>query len=599
MADQTTIPPPPDVEQAVPSVPHTTAEKVLGGIGSRATAFAQGLSGLSGSSMHPFEESSVGKSLGQHYSDRLAQARRHYENAQTYGNILGAGEIDPQTNEPTGIDPQTGKPLTPEQRAQYKQMAEGAWADFSKISGTTKEAKQQLQQKKGLFDLLVSKGHKAVAGLIDAHQKATGQGAGAQGASGGAQQPTSLSPPPAPGATSGGPTGAPVGGSTEIPPPPVYNPMSAAQAPMLRQGMADQRAIRMEKAKQDIITAGKIEEDKAKASSKKHLQHVPVTNPATGMTEPGSYDPESGEYLDQQGNVIPNAQLAAKQITYMGPGDKPLMGWAIGDTLYDQEMKPLPPGTEKFVAWMAPRTTTTEGFKTKTNPDGSTELVPVETTSTTTRGGTTGSTDSPKSQDMGEKSTSPIVGTGKPSAAKIKGAGIPFGGKVPPGVAKAYEAYNGSQERMAVMEDALPRALKGDQQAMLNLLANHVGMTMGLQKGGRITEGIYNEAAKSSPVAALFKARFDKDGNLSLNPSDYRGGVVLTPDQMRQMIDLAKVRMTQDRESWEREAAAAKKGYGMTSPPSPSTDIPDGTKGTWKGKDVVRKGGKWVLAPAR
>src|SRR5215469_13053743 len=170
--DTPTMTPPPDVEQAVPSVPHTTGEKILGGIGSRATAFAQGLSGLSGGSVHPFDESSMGRTLAQHYGDRLAQARRHYENAQTYGNVLGSGEIDPATGEPTGIDPQTGKPLTPKQRAQYKQMAEGAWADYQKIAGTSKEVKQALQQKKGLFDLLVTKGHKAVAGLIDAHKKA-------------------------------------------------------------------------------------------------------------------------------------------------------------------------------------------------------------------------------------------------------------------------------------------------------------------------------------------------------------------------------------------------------------------------------------------
>jgi hypothetical protein len=545
-----TMPPPPDVDaaSAVPDVNKTTKERVLGGIGGA----------LSAGVGEDESASPLAREMARQHDIRLANARRHYENATTYGGVLGTGEIDPDTGEPTGTDPNTGKPLTPDQRAQYKQMLDGAWGDYEKAAGVSKEAKGALQNHKSILDLLVTKGHGALKTVMDAHKGLTG-----------AAQKAGIAPPPAPGGDASGegaPTAgaAPAGGAganasaaSAIPPPPApsppaYNPQSAAQAPALRQGMADNRAVALHQRIADIDSAAKQEEEKAKAGAKnKHLQHVPVTDPKTGKTVPGSYDPSSGEYLDQQGNIIENAQLAAKQFVYKGPDDTPLTGWAIGDTLYDQDMKPLPSGTEKFVAWMQPRTTTSEGFKEVTQPDGSTKLVPVETSSTTTRGGAGGAGGTGK----GKESTAPAT----PPPAKIKGSGTTVGGKVPAGVSKSYEAYNGAQERFAVMQDALPRALQGDQQAMLNLLANHVGMTMGLQKGARITQGVYSEAEGSAPWLARVDARFDKDGYLT--------GVVLTPEQMKQMIDLAKVRLDQDKAAWQREIGSAKEGYGMTPPP--------------------------------
>jgi len=203
-------------------------------------------------------------------------------------------------------------------------------------------------------------------------------------------------------------------------------------------------------------------------------------------------------------------------------------------------MNPLPPDTQVFSAWMAPRTTTTDNFKEVQQTDGSIVLVPVETKSVTTRG------------------TQQTAGTPTPSATVKPGAKT-VGGKILPTVAKAYDAYNAAQERFAVMQDAMPRALKGDQQAMLNLLANHIGMTMGLQKGARITQAIYEEAAQSAPWLQRVEAHFDKDGYLT--------GVVLTPAQMSQMIELAKVRLGQDEAAWQREVEGAKSGYGMKGKP--------------------------------
>lgn len=176
-------------------------------------------------------------------------------------------------------------------------------------------------------------------------------------------------------------------------------------------------------------------------------------------------------------------------------------------------------------------------------PDGS--IIPFETTqeSTSTRGGAAAA-----------EPPAPL----RTTVAQKGGA---VGGRAPAPVTRAFENYNSAIERYNVMEDAYPKALRGDQQAMLNLLANHIGMTMGLQKGARITQAMYDEALQSSPVLAKFAARFDSNGDFSLNPADYRGGVILTEDQMRQMIDLAKVRRDQDGESYKRIQQENAAGY--------------------------------------
>jgi hypothetical protein len=106
-------------------------------------------------------------------------------------------------------------------------------------------------------------------------------------------------------------------------------------------------------------------------------------------------------------------------------------------------------------------------------------------------------------------------------------------------VMKVYTPAQESAERMNVMTDAYEKAIKNhDQQAMLNLLANHLGMTMGLQKGARMTKDIIREAQQSQPWLQGITAKFDSDGYLS--------GVTLSPQQMRQMVDLGHERYAED-----------------------------------------------------
>jgi hypothetical protein len=104
---------------------------------------------------------------------------------------------------------------------------------------------------------------------------------------------------------------------------------------------------------------------------------------------------------------------------------------------------------------------------------------------------------------------------------------------------KTYQPVMDSAERFNVMTESYEKAAKDhDQQAMLNLLYNHMGMTMGLQKGARMTQDLIREAQQSQPWLQGIKAKFDKDGVLS--------GVTLSPQQMRQMVSLAQQRYAQD-----------------------------------------------------
>lgn len=112
---------------------------------------------------------------------------------------------------------------------------------------------------------------------------------------------------------------------------------------------------------------------------------------------------------------------------------------------------------------------------------------------------------------------------------------------------KIAEPALGADFRLVQMRKNEQDALKGDQQAMLSLLTNHIGMTLGLQKGARITRDILREAEQSTPWLQGLIAHFDDRGYLS--------GVALTPQQMRQMVNLAE---DQDENAWNRANSEAK-----------------------------------------
>jgi hypothetical protein len=133
-------------------------------------------------------------------------------------------------------------------------------------------------------------------------------------------------------------------------------------------------------------------------------------------------------------------------------------------------------------------------------------------------------------------------------------------------VTKARGDYDTAIDRQTTMHQNLEAGLKGDQQAMLSLVANHIGMTLGAQKGARITRAVWDEATSSTPWLQELDAKFDERGYLS--------GVTLTPDQMRQMVELAdqKVEILKDhadRTAEEYKDELSVKGRGKTVAPPP------------------------------
>jgi hypothetical protein len=97
-----------------------------------------------------------------------------------------------------------------------------------------------------------------------------------------------------------------------------------------------------------------------------------------------------------------------------------------------------------------------------------------------------------------------------------------------------------AQERVETMDKNKKDALAGNQQAMLSLVANHIGMTLGAQKGARITRAVWDEAMESAPWLESQAAKwFHTDENGDHVFDGFKGGVTLTADQINQMVDLA------------------------------------------------------------
>ena len=112
---------------------------------------------------------------------------------------------------------------------------------------------------------------------------------------------------------------------------------------------------------------------------------------------------------------------------------------------------------------------------------------------------------------------------------------------------KAYTPAMDSAERFNIMSKNYEDAVKNhDQQAMVSLLMNHIGMTLGAQKGARMTKDVIHEAADTLPFLDKVEKRFDSDGVLS--------GIVLSPKQMRQMVDLGRSRFAEDVKKGRNEA---------------------------------------------
>lgn len=107
-------------------------------------------------------------------------------------------------------------------------------------------------------------------------------------------------------------------------------------------------------------------------------------------------------------------------------------------------------------------------------------------------------------------------------------------------IASAKNDLVQAQGRMATMDQNEKDALAGNQQAMLSLVANHIGMTLGAQKGARITRAVWEEAIESASwLDQKISKWFHTDENGDHIFDGYKGGVTLTRAQIEQMVALA------------------------------------------------------------
>jgi hypothetical protein len=159
---------------------------------------------------------------------------------------------------------------------------------------------------------------------------------------------------------------------------------------------------------------------------------------------------------------------------------------------------------------------------------------------------------------------------------------------------------------LRTMLGAADRAKAGDQQAQLSVVANHIGMTLGAQKGARINQAVWNEATESAPWLQNVEKKFGPDG--------YLQGVTLSPQQVDQMVELGKLRRDVMWEQASQTAQAA--GVPLQVPPfelHPTGSTPNtgaskvggllpkvGAKKKWsKGKWAAANPGKDAEAAAR
>lgn len=118
---------------------------------------------------------------------------------------------------------------------------------------------------------------------------------------------------------------------------------------------------------------------------------------------------------------------------------------------------------------------------------------------------------------------------------------------LPPAIAatigKEFGNAREAQTRLKIMQQNAAEAYQGNQQAMVSLLMNHIGMTLGAQKGTRVAKSVIDEARQSAPwldTKLVTMGHQDQNGDFVYDGP--KGGINLAGEQIKQMVDLAKQR---------------------------------------------------------
>lgn len=236
-----------------------------------------------------FGSTGLGKALAAHHQRRVDEADMHRRNSATYAAVLS-----------TGINPNTGQPLTPDERQQYQTWFDASWGAYEKLTGVSKETKAAVAKSKAVLDHIIKSGQGGQGG-----QATAGQGPGGSGSTPAASRP---SPPPTPQATA--PTGAaPTGG---LPPPPSISPAVAqADAPRLARRMESEEVFGDWKRQQDVLHQHRMEEQAAlqKAKAQSGTRPRPVHSGSVGVLDARRMAANGQIFMGENGEPIDVNQL--------------------------------------------------------------------------------------------------------------------------------------------------------------------------------------------------------------------------------------------------------------------------------------------------
>lgn len=287
--------PPPtadDVSSQVQDVPATRLERVGGMISAATSSLGRDMS-------QPRQPNKLDTAMDKHHQQRLNEARMHRQNAATYASALA-----------TGSDPQTGQPLSPEQKQQYQDWYNASWQAYTKIAGVNKDTKAALAQHGNMIQNIIQHGQQNhnphAPGTPSAQPSPSGPPAPgrpnrdqavAQGTGGGAG-PTPPTPPPTANptdpATAPGPQGADA---------------AAMNAPGVRQGNTDNREFSLFKRQQDLLHQHKMEEAKALVAAKAQsgARPRPVHSGSVGILDARKMAQSGKVFMGEDGPIDVNS----------------------------------------------------------------------------------------------------------------------------------------------------------------------------------------------------------------------------------------------------------------------------------------------------
>ena len=323
-----------------------------------------------------------------------------------------------------------------------------------------------------------------------------------------------------------------------------------------------------------------IEEDKVKYSPSLKLYRM-----KDGTT--AYLDAKHPEDIPEGAAPVSLTQTAPKRVLVEGPNKEPVMAFQEGEQFFDQNHNPIPnakpyqkpaamqpkQGTSRQGGGNVFATLTPQGWRVTNTGELLHDFRPMPTFAET------GLYEPVMSMDDSTGQMTFGVFNRRTGTTQINGTtNRPVPTPVVQQINKNMQAGLDSNNRYRTMIQSEQAARNGDQQAQLNILSQHLGMTQGAQRGARISQAMWNEAMQSAPWLETKAARwFHKDPETGDYVFDgYKSGVTLTPDQITQMVALAKQR----RDIQWAQLKEAGQFYGMNIDTSQldQPEVPEGPK---------------------